>query len=97
MDPCDDATIESGLDLRINVPAKTSPRFTASLTLDLGALLDRSVHIVPRRSRIPRIRDQVLSGLLPHRRSRVVTLGLPQFGSPSPSDRLPPIQTINPR
>ena len=58
-------TLESDVDLLIDVTGETTPWFPGSLTADLEQLLGRRVQVVIRRSLSPLIRDSVLREAVP--------------------------------
>ena len=58
-------TIESDVDILIDVTGGTTPWFPGSLVADLEQLLTRPVQVVIRRSLSPLIRDAVLRDAVP--------------------------------
>ena len=58
-------TIESDVDILIDVTGETTPWFPGSLVADLEQLLMRPVQVVIRRSLSPLIRDAVLRDAVP--------------------------------
>ena len=58
-------TLESDIDLLIDVTGETTPWFPGSLVADLEQLLMRPVQVVIRRSLSPLIRDAVLRDAVP--------------------------------
>jgi predicted nucleotidyltransferase len=58
-------TLESDVDLLIDVTGETTPWFPGSLVADLEQLLGRRVQVVIRRSLSPLIRDSVLREAVP--------------------------------
>ena len=60
-----DDTLESDVDLLVDVTGETTPWFPGSLVADLEQLLGRRVQVVIRRSLSPLIRDSVLREAVP--------------------------------
>ena len=60
-----DDTLESDVDLLVDVTGETTPWFPGSLVADLERLLGRRVQVVIRRSLSPLIRDSVLREAVP--------------------------------
>lgn len=60
-----DDTVESDVDLLIDVVGQPTPWFPGGLIADLEELLGRPVHVVVRRSLSPLIRESVLRDALP--------------------------------
>ena len=60
-----DDTLESDVDLLVDVTGETTPWFPGSLVADLEQLLRRRVQVVIRRSLSPLIRDYVLREAVP--------------------------------
>jgi uncharacterized protein len=58
-------TLESDVDLLVDVTGETTPWFPGSLVADLEQLLGRRVQVVIRRSLSPLIRDSVLREAVP--------------------------------
>ena len=58
-------TLESDVDLLIDVTGETTPWFPGSLVVDLEQLLGRRVQVVIRGSLSPLIRDSVLREAVP--------------------------------
>lgn len=58
-------TLESDVDLLVDVTGETTPWFPGSLVPDLEKLLGRPVQVVIRRSLSPLIRDAVLREVVP--------------------------------
>ena len=58
-------TLESDVDLLVDVTGRTTPWFPGSLVADLEQLLGQRVQIVLRRSLSPLIRDAVLREAVP--------------------------------
>jgi predicted nucleotidyltransferase len=60
-----DDTLESDVDLLVDVTGENTPWFPGSLVADLEQLLGRRVQVVIRRSLSPLIRDSVLREAVP--------------------------------
>jgi predicted nucleotidyltransferase len=60
-----DETLESDIDLLVDVIGETTPWFPGSLIADLEDLLGRPVQVVMRRSLSPLIRESVLREAVP--------------------------------
>jgi uncharacterized protein len=58
-------TLESDLDILVDVTGETTPWFPGSLAADLEQLLGRRVQVVIRRSLSPLIRESVLREAVP--------------------------------
>ena len=58
-------TIDSDVDILIDITGETTPWFPGSLVADLEQLLTRPVQVVIRRSLSPLIRDSVLRDAVP--------------------------------
>ena len=58
-------TIDSDVDILIDITGETTPWFPGSLVADLQQLLTRPVQVVIRRSLSPLIRDAVLRDAVP--------------------------------
>ena len=58
-------TLESDLDILVDVTGETTPWFPGSLVADLEHLLGRRVQVVIRRSLSPLIRESVLREAVP--------------------------------
>ncbi|MSV32026.1 MAG: DNA polymerase subunit beta [Bryobacterales bacterium] len=58
-------TIDSDVDILIDITGETTPWFPGSLVADLEQLLTRPVQVVIRRSLSPLIRDAVLRDAVP--------------------------------
>ena len=60
-----EATLDSDMDLLVDVTGETTPWFPGSLVAELEQLLGRRVQVVIRRSLSPLIRDSVLQEAVP--------------------------------
>ena len=58
-------TLESDLDILVDVTGETTPWFPGSMVADLEQLLGRRVQVVIRRSLSPQIRESVLREAVP--------------------------------